>query len=86
MPWLISVCLLLALAQVLLVPCKAYNKDNVLVDYGDLLKISKSTEPTEVVEKMELYSFPYIANVSQREVLVLQSSDLFSVLTHIQLS
>ena len=70
----------------LLVPCKAYNKDNVLVDYGDLLKISKSTAPTDVVEKMELYSFPYIANVSKREVLVLHSSDLCSELTHIQLS
>ena len=49
----------------LLVPCKAYNKDNVLVDYGDLLKINKSTDPDEIVENMELYSFPYIDNVSK---------------------
>ena len=38
----------------------AYNKDNVLVDYGDLIKISMDQDYAEVQKKMELYSFPYI--------------------------
>ena len=66
-------------------PCKAYNKDNVLVDYGDRIKISKSTDPDVVVEQMELYSFPYIANVSRREFLMLRD-DLLRALTKIQTS
>ena len=45
--------------------CQAYNKNNVLVDYNDLIKLFKNTEPDTEVLSMELTSFPYIANVSK---------------------
>ena len=62
---LLTTCIVLVLTQqFLLTPCMAYDKDNVLVDYGDILKLSKSTEPDTVDLTMDLYSFPYIDNVS----------------------
>ena len=51
--------------------CLAYNADNVLVDYGDVLKLQKSTEPDVTVLTMDLYSFPYIDNVSAIHVFQL---------------
>ena len=44
--------------------CHAYNKDNVLVDYGDTINIFKTGDEANIVENMDLYSFPYIDNVS----------------------
>ena len=46
--------------------CQAYDKDNVLVDYGDTIKIFKTGDEANVVENMDLYSFPYIDNVSTK--------------------
>jgi len=44
----------------------AYDSDNVLVDYGDLIKMSKDKDYADVDLEMKLYSFPYIDQVSFR--------------------
>ena len=42
----------------------AYDSDNRLVDYNDLITITKSTDPDTEVLTLELFAFPYIQDVS----------------------
>ena len=56
-----TVILSLLLAQI----CNAYNKENRLVDYNDYIEIEDTLDSGVANFTMELYSFPYIENVSK---------------------
>ena len=42
----------------------AYNSKNRLVSYTDHIKIANSTDPNTVIYETDLYTFPYITEVS----------------------
>jgi hypothetical protein len=60
-----TVILSLFLAQI----CSAYDSSNKLVDYNDYIVIKDNLDPSAEDYTMELFSFPYITNVSRNKLL-----------------
>ena len=42
----------------------AYNSNNRLVTYTDHIKIANSTDPNTVIYETDLFTFPYVTEVS----------------------
>ena len=57
---LISAVIASVLAQI---SC-AYNSNNRLVTYTDHIKIANSTDPNTVIYETDLFTFPYVTEVS----------------------